>query len=111
MYGCPTAVFFAARRHNLPFRAIVYNNQGWMGCMGHGQERVPDGWASKTNFSEISGLSPTPDFGKIAESVGGYGQTVENPWDVRPALEKALKVVKNEGRVACLNFMLAHYTG
>ena len=111
MYGCPTAVFFAARRHNLPFLAIVYNNQGWKAVWATTKSEYPTGWASKTNFSEITDLSPTPDFGKIAESVGGYGQTVERARDVRPALEAALKVVRNEGRVACLNFMLTHYTG
>jgi acetolactate synthase-1/2/3 large subunit len=110
IYGCPTAVFFAARRHNLPFLAVVFNNQGWRSVVTATKNDYPKGWASKTNFSEMTDLSPTPDFGKIAESVGGYGQTVEKSRDVRPALEKALQAVRN-GRVACLNFILAHYTG
>jgi acetolactate synthase-1/2/3 large subunit len=111
MYGTPTAVFFAARRHNLPFLAIVYNNQCWRAVWSTAKREYPTGWASKTNFSELTDLSPTPDFGKIAESVGGYGRTVEDPADVPSALQEGFNAVRNENRVACLNFILAHYSG
>jgi len=40
---------------------------------------------------------------KICEAFGGYGERVERPEEVGPALERALRVVQQEGRQALLN--------
>ena len=39
---------------------------------------------------------------------GGYGERVESPDQVGPALERALHAVKKEGRQAVLNMICKH---
>jgi acetolactate synthase-1/2/3 large subunit len=38
-------------------------------------------------------------YDKVVEAIGGYGELVERPEDVRPALERAFK----SGLPACIN--------
>ena len=47
----------------------------------------------------------TPDFAKIAEACGCYGETVEAPGDVEPALQRAL-AANEAGRPAVLDFLV-----
>jgi acetolactate synthase-1/2/3 large subunit len=39
-------------------------------------------------------LDPAPDFGKLAESVGGYGETVSDPKRLGQALRRGLDCVR-----------------
>ncbi len=67
--------FDTAVRHNLPIVVVVSNNEGWTarveGIRKPGREL---GW---TRFDEI------------ATAMGGHGESVDNPKDIRPALERA----------------------
>lgn len=68
--------FDTAVRHDLPLTVVVSNNEGWTarveGIRKPGREL---GW---TKFDEF------------AESMGGHGEAVHEPADIRPALERAL---------------------
>ena len=68
--------FDTAVRHKLPVTVVVSNNEGWTarveGIRKPGREL---GW---TKFEEF------------AESMGGHGEAVFEPKDIRPALERAL---------------------
>jgi acetolactate synthase-1/2/3 large subunit len=44
----------------------------------------------------------------ICEANGGYGQRVEDPQDLVPALRRALRVVREEQRQALLNVICKH---
>jgi len=44
----------------------------------------------------------------ICEANGGYGERVENPEEVVPALQRALRVVREERRQAVLNIICKH---
>jgi acetolactate synthase-1/2/3 large subunit len=48
-----------------------------------------------------------PAFEQICAAAGGYGERVENPAELPAALDRALAVVKNEGRQALLNVICA----
>jgi acetolactate synthase-1/2/3 large subunit len=67
--------FDTAVRHNLPIVIVVSNNEGWTarveGIRKPGREL---GW---TRFDEI------------AIAMGGHGEAVESPKEIRPALERA----------------------
>jgi acetolactate synthase-1/2/3 large subunit len=55
-------------------------------------------------------LEPSPRFEHIIQASGGHGERVEDPKDLMRALQRALKVVKEEKRQALLNVCLeAHY--
>jgi acetolactate synthase-1/2/3 large subunit len=53
-------------------------------------------------------LEPTPDYEKIVEASGGYGEKVEAAEDLPGALERALKAVEVEKRQAVLNVMTSY---
>jgi acetolactate synthase-1/2/3 large subunit len=50
-------------------------------------------------------VAPTACYEKICEAFGGYGERVEDPDQVKPALDRALDVVENEKRQALLNII------
>jgi acetolactate synthase-1/2/3 large subunit len=68
----------------------------------------PNGWAAKTNNFPLSELQPSPQFEVLVTASGGYGERVERAADVRPALQRALKAVREEGRQAVLNMICKH---
>jgi len=67
--------FDTAVRHNLPIVIVVSNNEGWTARVEG--IRKPGRELGFTRFD------------KIAESLGGHGELVEDPKDIRPALERA----------------------
>ena len=55
-------------------------------------------------MAAIMGLA----YEKIVEAFGGYGERVEDPEDIVPALRRAVKAVKKEKRQALLNVICKH---
>ena len=70
-------------RHNIPAIIVISNNGGWagQGVMNAGRD---------LGFSR---------YDKMAEVFGAYGEYVERPQDIRPALERAVK----SGKPAVVN--------
>ena len=92
-FGLNGFEFDTAVRFNLPIVAIVGNDAGW------GQIRTP--------IRQMMGRAPATDltrarYDKIVEAMGGYGELVEDPGDIGPALARAFA----DGRPACVNVML-----
>lgn len=70
-------------RHNIPVLIVISNNGGWAGkgTMDAGRD---------LGFSR---------YDKMAEVFGAYGELVERPKDIRPAMERAVK----SGKPAVVN--------
>ena len=68
--------FDTAVRYDLPMTIVVSNNEGWTARVQG--IRKPGRELGYTQFD------------KIAEALGGYGESVEKPEDIRPALERAM---------------------
>ena len=64
----------------------------------------PDGAAAKANIMPLTELSPSPDYEKVVETCGGYGEKVEGPADLRAGARRALDEVRS-GTPATLNVM------
>ena len=64
----------------------------------------PDGNAAKANIMPLTELKPSPDFEKVIESCGGYGEKVEGADGLLPALERSIEAVRS-GTPAMLNVM------
>jgi acetolactate synthase-1/2/3 large subunit len=107
MFGAPAAAHWVARRMNLPVLFVVWNNAQWGAVAGATRGVYPDGWSVRTNTFTFSDLSPSLDFELICRAAGGYGERVEDPAEVPAALERALRVVQQEGRQALLNVIAA----
>jgi acetolactate synthase I/II/III large subunit len=108
MFGCPTAAHFVSRASNLPVLFVVFNNQCWNAVKRATQGIYPNGWAAKTNNWPLTDLSPSPSYERMADVHGGYGELVEDPAEVLPALQRGLKAVREEKRQAILNIFCKH---
>jgi acetolactate synthase-1/2/3 large subunit len=62
----------------------------------------------KKNHFTLCDLEPSPAYEQIAEAFGGYGERVEDPAQIIPALRRAVKAVKEEKRQALLNVICKH---
>ena len=103
MFNNPTACHFVSHAYDLPMLTIVCNNAIWHSTKAATQQVMPDGWAVSTGNFPLTELAPSPRYEKVVEAHGGYGEMVDDPQDVLPALERALKIVKEEKRQAVLN--------
>ncbi|MBX9761037.1 MAG: thiamine pyrophosphate-requiring protein [Beijerinckiaceae bacterium] len=102
MFGCPTAAHFVSQAENLPVLTMVMNNSQWFAVRRATVSMYPDGLAAKANSLPIVDLSPSPDYHKIAEAFGGYGEKVDDPAKLKGAIGRALDQVA-QGRQATLN--------
>lgn len=84
-----------ALQYRTPIKIVNLNN-GYMGMVRQWQE-----FTYESRYSH-SYLETIPDFVKLAEAYGHVGMRIENPADVRPALEEAFKL---KDRTVFLNFM------
>ncbi|MDP5877130.1 MAG: thiamine pyrophosphate-requiring protein [Dehalococcoidia bacterium] len=106
VYGCPTSSIWAAQKYNAPFLTVIYNNQihnaPRMATLGG----YPEGVIDRTkNFVGME-IFPSPDYATLAVSCGAYGETVEDPAEVIPALKRAYAAIA-EGQPAVLDVRLA----
>lgn len=103
MFGAPTACHFTAQKYRIPFLTVIYNNQAWNASINSARGLYPDGVAQRTRNFPGCDLSPSPNFELTAQACGAYAERVEEPDEVPKALQRALKVVKDERRQALLN--------
>jgi len=103
MFSAPTACHFTCQKYRIPFLTVVFNNQAWNASINAAKGLYPDGIAQKTRNFPGCDLSPSPHFELTAQACGAYAERVEEPEELPRALERALKVVKEEGRQALLN--------
>jgi acetolactate synthase-1/2/3 large subunit len=104
MFGNPLPYHYVGRAESLPTLTIITNNLMWGAVRQSTLDVYPDGKASKANAMPLTELKPSPDFEKVVETCGGYGEKVETAADVMPALKRALDKVRS-GTPATLNVM------
>ena len=104
-YDPVPAAFGAAQEHNLPFLTIMFNNLGYLSQKTGVPRYYPDGWAVKTNNYSGLHISPCPEYSKIIEAFGGYGERVDEPDAVRKAVKRGLEALSN-GQSALLDVRL-----
>jgi len=78
-----------AVRHGLPLLVVVSNNAGWT-ARPKGDLRLPGRELGHVRYD------------LIAQGFGAYGEFVQDPRAIRPALEQGLKEVE-KGRSALIN--------
>ena len=108
MFAVPSACHFVSQAQKLPILVMVYNNQGWHAVKSANRAVHPEGWAVQTNRFPLCDLDSAAQYEKVCEAFGGYGERVESPEQVGPALARALHAVKVEKRQALLNVICKH---
>ena len=92
-FGLNAMEYDTAIRRDLPFVGIIGNDQAW------GQTRVVQ--QAMYGHTAAADLADTP-YDRMVEGLGGYGERVEKPTEIRPALERAF----DAGVAACINVMI-----
>jgi acetolactate synthase-1/2/3 large subunit len=92
-YDPAPAAYGAAQEHNLPFLTIMFNNQGYLSQKSGIPRYYPDGWAVKSNNFSGLHIVPCPEYSTIVKAFDGYGEKVEEPGEVRKAVERGLRAV------------------
>ncbi len=93
-FGLNGMEFESMARQKLPIVAIIGNDGAW------GQIKHPQ--RSMIGHATAAELSPGIRYDKMVEALGGYGELVERPEDIRPALERAFA----SGLPACVNVLI-----
>lgn len=81
-----------ASRYKLPVVYVVTNNSTWL---AGSYQAFFEGQAYPWD------MLPNIDYAKMFEQVGCYGETVTNPADIRPALDRAF----NSGKTSVINVL------
>ena len=94
-FGLNGFEYDTAIRHNLPIVGIIGNDAAW------GQMMRPQVMMYGRERLVATELAPTR-YDKVVEALGGYGELVTEPDQIRPALERAYA----SGKAACVNVMI-----
>jgi acetolactate synthase-1/2/3 large subunit len=92
-FGFGAMEFDTLVRHRIPVVCVVGNNGVW------GLEKHP--MESMLGVSIGTDLGSATRYDKLVQALGGHGELVERPDEIRPALERAFK----SGLPACVNVM------
>jgi acetolactate synthase-1/2/3 large subunit len=92
-FGFSAMEFDTMVRHRIPVVCVVGNNGIWA------LEKHP--MESMLGMSIASDLAPRTRYDKVVEALGGHGELVERPDQIRPALDRAFA----SGLPACVNVM------
>lgn len=86
-----------AQRFGAPYLAIVGNNSA--------QNQIRYGQIAKygAERGDVGNKLGDVPFSKFAEMIGGYGEEVREPDQIRPALERAREAIAKTGKCAVVN--------
>ena len=90
-FGFSGMEFDTLVRHRVPVVCVVGNNGIWA-LEKHPMQRM-------LGTSMLADLSPGTRYDRVVEALGGHGELVERPDQIRPALERAFR----SGLPACVN--------
>jgi acetolactate synthase-1/2/3 large subunit len=100
---------WVAAKYQIPMLIVMHNNRAYYNDWEH-QIRMARlrGTDEARAHIGMDLFGPEPDFGALARCMGCYGEgPIENPKDIRPALERAIAEVK-KGRVALVDTITQH---
>ena len=99
---------FTAAHHRLPLLNVTCNNRSYYNDEEH-QERMAilRGRAVENKGIGIRIEDPAPDFATIARGFGVHAEgPIDDPAALQPALDRALRVVKEDGLPALLDVVI-----
>jgi acetolactate synthase-1/2/3 large subunit len=100
---------WVAAKYKVPMLVVMHNNRAYYNDWEH-QIRMAKlrGTDEKKAHIGMDLFGPEPDFAGLARSMGCYGEgPIDNPKDIRPALERAIAEVK-KGRLALVDTITQH---
>jgi acetolactate synthase-1/2/3 large subunit len=95
-FGLNAMEYESAIRQDIPFVGIIGNDGAW------GQIKVAQEALYGEGNAPASVLKQDVGYERMVEGLGGYGELVTDPKEIRPALQRAF----DSGVAACLNVMV-----
>lgn len=106
IFANPVACHQFAAARDTPVLTVVANNGEWHAVRRTTAMVYPEGRAVRANVMPFTSLEPAPDYRRIVEACGGHGERVEDPEALRPALERALRILREEKRQVLLDVVV-----
>jgi acetolactate synthase-1/2/3 large subunit len=97
-----------AQEYDLPITVIVFNNQRYLSMERGLLKYYPNGAAKKTGVHFGGPIAPNPDYRLYADVYGGYGVRVNDPKEIQPSVDRALRH-NAAGRLAVIDVVLSDY--
>lgn len=104
-YDPALAALGFSQEYRMPILIVLFNNLGYLSMKTGVPKYYPDGWAVRTKTFVGTSITPSPDYAAIARAFDGYGEKVEDPGEVRGALERGLKAIAS-GQTALIDIRL-----
>lgn len=100
----PSGLWTAAH-HRIPLLIVMFNNRSYYNDEDHQILMAKArGRPVENAYIGLRIVDPSVDFAALARSFGVHGEgPIEDPADLRPALERAVRVVKRERRPALVD--------
>jgi acetolactate synthase-1/2/3 large subunit len=95
-FGLNAMEYESAIRQRIPFVGVIGNDGAW------GQIKVAQEALYGEGNAPAADLSQEAGYERMVEGLGGYGERVTQPSQIRPALERAFA----SGVPACLNVLV-----
>ena len=107
VFSNPLAVHHAAASLGLGLLTVVADNRVWNAVRRSTLAVYPEGAAARSATMPLSTLDPAPDYPKFIEAYGGHGEHVDDPAELRPALERAVDICRS-GRQALVSVQVSY---
>jgi thiamine pyrophosphate-dependent acetolactate synthase large subunit-like protein len=105
-YNPVLAALGFSQEYGRPTVTVIMNNAGYLSMKRGVTALYPHGFAARTNSFFGWPIQPNPKYAAIAQAFDAYGETVEDPADVEPALRRAFEAERS-GRSALIDVHLS----
>ena len=106
VFSSPIAAYWAAEQHHSPFLTVIFNNQEYAATTEAILTTAPKGYARKTGNYPVCDLPKPPLYSKLAEAMGLWAGTVDEPARLQAVLREALNEVRR-GRSALVDIRIS----
>jgi thiamine pyrophosphate-dependent acetolactate synthase large subunit-like protein len=106
-YNPVVACFGLCQERGMPMLTVIFNNHGYTSMQGGIEHHYPGGYGARGGGRKLAtSITPRPDYPKLVEAFGGWGQAVDHPAEIIPAIQQGIKAVQ-EGKPALVDVSLA----
>jgi acetolactate synthase-1/2/3 large subunit len=104
-YSPVTACFGFAQEYDTPVLAVILDNSGYAAQYRHVVKFYPGGYNMKSGNAYGPKIQPRPNYVKLAEAFGAYGESVEDPSKLESVLDRAIRKVRS-GQSALVDIVM-----
>lgn len=107
VFGAPLAALWAMQTQGAPVLIVILNNTCYNATKRPLVAAYPEGYSVREDRFVGVDLLPAPRYDLLAGVVGAWGERVDDPGDLLPALRRGLERVR-DGQTAIVDVQLAH---